>query len=84
MIFTPSIVVDVLLLMIAGIMVGHALTLKLRRRFVVFDPLNMFWAGAIILYLYQPIVFFDYFVAWYGQDVLEETLLWVLLGLSLR
>jgi len=81
-IFTPSIVVDVLLLMIAGIMVGHALTLKLRRRFVVFDLLNMFWAGAIILYLYQPIVFFDYFVAWYGQDVLEETLLWVLLGLS--
>src|SRR5205085_4877795 len=45
-------------------------------------PLNMFWAGAIILYLYQPIVYFDYFVAWYGQDVLEETLLWVLLGLS--
>jgi hypothetical protein len=82
MIFTPSIVVDVLLLMIAGIMVGHGLTLKLRRRFFVFDPLNMFWAGAIILYLYQPIAFFDYFVAWYGQDVLEETLLWVLLGLS--
>jgi hypothetical protein len=82
MIFTPSIVVDVLLLMIAGIMVGHGLTLKLRRRFVVFDPLNMFWAGAIILYFYQPIAFFDYFVAWYGQDVLEETLLWVLLGLS--
>ena len=82
MIFTPSIVVDVLLLMIAGVMVGHGLTLKLRRRFVVFDPLNMFWAGASILYLYQPIVFFEHFVAWYGLDILEETLLWVLLGLS--
>ena len=34
MIFTPSVVVDVLLLMIPGIMVGHGLTLKLRRRFV--------------------------------------------------
>jgi len=79
---TPSIVVDVLLLMIAGVMLGHCFTLKMRRRFVVFDPLNMFWAGAIILYLYQPIVFFDYLVAWYGQDVLEETLLWVLFGLS--
>jgi len=82
MIFTPSIVVDTLLLMIAGVMLGHALTLKLRRRFVAFEPLNMFWAGAAILYLYQPIVFFDYLTAWYGQDCLEETLLWVLFGLS--
>lgn len=82
MIFTSSVAVDVLLLMIVGVMVGHGLTLKSRRRFLVFDPLNMFWAGAIILYLYQPIAYFDYFVAWYGLDVLKETLLWVLFGLT--
>lgn len=83
MFFTPSIIADFFLLGIVGAITIHALTLGLRRRFVVFDPLNMFWAGAVVIYFYQPIAFSDQLIEWYGQGVLEVTLFWVLVGLSL-
>lgn len=69
-----------LLLAIVGVMVAHSLHLWHKGRWLAFDPLNAFWAGALVVYVYQPASFGEIYAAWHAPGLLEETLAWILLS----
>lgn len=76
-----SLTANPLLLAIVGVMVAHSWHLWRKGRWLAFDPLNAFWAGALVCYVYQPLSFGDVYAAWHAPGVLEETLSWVLFSL---
>lgn len=82
MLLTSSILIDFLLIGIFFILLGHSWVLYQRRRFVVFDPLNFFWAGALVIYVIQPIQYYEQLIAWYGEGVILETLFWIAFGIA--
>ncbi len=81
MFLTPSIPADLLIVMIVGLMVVHSVKLISARRWLLFDPLNTFWAGIFIVYVIQPISFAKTLISWHHNGVFEETLLWIFIGL---
>ncbi|MEM9022074.1 MAG: O-antigen polysaccharide polymerase Wzy [Planctomycetota bacterium] len=79
MIFTSSITIDLLLLAIIGVIVGHTAWLMKRKRFFVFDPINVFWAGTSMILITQPISYYDeFFSFWYSEATVAKTLAWTL------
>ncbi|MHB8173617.1 MAG: hypothetical protein ACYDFU_04050, partial [Nitrospirota bacterium] len=72
----------VLFILIPGLMFFHVSKLYLQKRWFFFDPLNMFWGGALVCYVLQPITYGNIFLAWHGEDVLEKTFFWILFGLT--
>ncbi len=78
---TSSLLADSLIVLILALMAGHAVYVNNKRGWLAFDPLNAFWAGAVVIYVLQPIEFGSILVRWYGVEVLEETLVWVIFGL---
>ena len=48
---------DLLLLCIAGLMIAHTLSLIRRKRLLLLDPLFAFWAGILVIYVGQPLSF---------------------------
>ena len=59
-------------------MIGaHAALLYAQGRWLPFDPLNMFWAGYLVVYVLQPIKYGDVFIVWYSSEIFDRTLLWV-------
>jgi hypothetical protein len=80
MFFTPSLSVDLLLLAIMLLILGHAWSVFKKGRWFVFDPLNFFWVGAFVIYIKQPISYYQSLKLWYGNEGITETLLWVLFG----
>lgn len=81
MFFTPSLFVDFLLLLILLLILAHSLSLYWRGRWFVFDPINFFWVGVSVLYIQQPISYYDNFQKWYGDPLIIETLAWVAFGI---
>lgn len=78
---TPSVVADLLIVMIVGLIIVHSIRLNIARRWLLFDPLNAFWAGVVIVYVVQPISFADRVISWHHDGVFEETLFWIFIGL---
>lgn len=81
MIFTPSPLIDLFIILIMLISILHVRFLYHRKRWVIFDPLNFFWAGVVVIYIKQPIEMYGSLIYWYGQDVILETLFWISFGL---
>lgn len=81
MFFTPSLQVDLLVIAVVGLFVGHSEFVYRNRRWSMLDPLNFFWAGALVIYVLQPLRFYNPLEQWYGEDGIIETLLVVLFGL---
>ena len=67
--------------MIVGLIVVHSVKLIFARRWLLFDPLNTFWAGVFIVYIAQPVSFAKTFISWHRDGVFEETLFWIFIGL---
>jgi len=57
---------DILLLCIAGLMAAHTLSLISRKRLLLLDPLFAFWAGIFVVYIIQPLSFRPIFVEWHS------------------
>jgi hypothetical protein len=72
---------DVLLLCIAGLMIAHTLSLISRKRLLLLDPLFAFWAGILVIYVGQPLSYRQIFIEWHSEELFETTLGWTLLGL---
>jgi len=72
---------DVLLLSIAGLMIAHTLSLIRRKRLLLLDPLFAFWAGILVIYVGQPLSFRQIFIEWHSEELFEATLGWTLAGL---
>jgi hypothetical protein len=77
---TSSPLVDAALLAIILIVVAHSLFLRHRRRWLFCDPLNLFWAGAMMCYVVQPVAFYDVFVGWHDESLIARTCGWVIVG----
>ena len=63
-----------------GIIIGHSLILMGQRRWFSLDPLNAFWAGALVVYVLQPIEYWRVFLAWQGPATVVATAWWVTLA----
>ncbi len=72
---TSSVLGDVYLLAVVALIAWHARACALRGRFFVLDPLNAFWAGVLVCYVWQPVVHHESLVSWRGMEVIEKTLL---------
>lgn len=79
---TSSPLSAVYLCAIIAMMIGHAWLCARRGRFLVLDPLNTFWGGALVCYVWQPIVHFDSLVSWRGVEIIERTLLLIVLSVA--
>lgn len=77
---TSSLLADLYILGMILTMGWHAWYCAQRGRWFVLDPLNAFWAGALVCYAWQPIAHFDTVAQWRGTDVGETTLLMALLS----
>lgn len=77
---TSSVLGDLYLLATVALMVWHAWACARRGRLLILDPLYAFWGGVLICYVWQPLVHFDTLVSWRGIDIVEKTLLMVLLS----
>ncbi len=77
---TSSLLADLLLLAMVLAMGLHARACARRGQWFLLDPLNAFWAGALVCYVWQPIAHFDTLVSWRGGEVVETTLLMVLVS----
>lgn len=81
MFLTPTIIGDLSILAILGLMVGHWRHLKSTNRWLLLDPLNTFWIGILVCYVGQPLLGGSLFVSWHSATVFDKTLLATVLGL---
>src|SRR5260221_2899979 len=72
---------DLLLLCIAGLMLVHTLSLIGRKRLLLVDRLFAFWAGILVIYVGQPLSYRQVFIEWHSEELFEATLGWTLGGL---
>lgn len=80
MILTPSLIVDLALLALLGVIVLHSLRLWKKRWWLFCDPLNIFWVAALTCYVAQPVAFYEVFADWHGEELIAMTLAWVAFG----
>jgi hypothetical protein len=73
---TPTLFGDLAIVCLLGVIGAHAAMLYAQRRWLLFDPLNMFWAGCVVVYVLEPIKYGDVFIAWYPSKVFDQTLFW--------
>lgn len=76
MLFTESILNDLLIIAIVGIMVLHGLRLAAQQRWMAFDPLNFFWLFAFSVYVMQPVMFHKSLLEWNGPGQVTLALLY--------
>ncbi len=76
----PSFLPYVLILVIVAIMIVHAIRVRNRRRWFLLDPLNLFWAGALVVNVLQPIEYANTFVDWHSVEIFQKGLLWTAIG----
>lgn len=81
MILTPSPLADILIFCILGLIGIHTFKLHSKGRWLLLDPLNMFWAGVLVVYVMQPISHASTFIDWHPDGVFELTLFWTVFGL---
>jgi hypothetical protein len=81
MIFTPSAVADILIFCILGLILFHTLALIRKGHWLLLDPLNIFWAGIVVVYIIQPSSYASTLIGWHQDGVFEESLFWTLFGL---
>lgn len=79
---TSSLIADAYLFGIVALITWHAWACARRGRMLVLDPLNAFWGGVLICYVWQPYSHFETVVSWRGLDVVENTLLMCLLAVA--
>ena len=79
---TPSITGDLFLLAIVALIGTHTFISWSRGTWILFDPLNTFWAGVLVCYVLQPISGADLFISWHGEPIFSKTLFAALWGLS--
>lgn len=82
MVFTSSTLIEFFILGIIFIIFGHFWSLYQKKRWLVFDPLNFFWAGASVIYIIQPIRHYQQLIGWYGEGLILETLFWIIFGIA--
>jgi len=85
----PSVLSVFLISAILLLILGHTVKLYLQNRWLAFDPLNLFWGGALVVYVYQAATYGQTLISWHsghadttGLEVFENTLMWILFGLS--
>lgn len=71
-----------LVIAVVALFVGHCVWLARRARWSPFDPLNLFWGGALVCYVNQPLSYGDVYAAWHSAGTLEVALAYVLLGMA--
>jgi hypothetical protein len=74
---TPTLFGDFAILCVLAMIGAHAALLYAQGRWLLFDPLNMFWAGCLVVYVLQPVKYGDVFVVWYSSEIFDQTLLWI-------
>jgi hypothetical protein len=80
MLLTTSLVAQFCLFATLLAMAWHARYSLRRGRFFMLDPLNAFWGGVLVCYVWQPISNFDVLVSWHSLEVIQKTLLLVLVA----
>jgi hypothetical protein len=73
---TPTLFGDLAIACLLVVIGLHAAMLYAEGRWLLFDPLNMFWAGCVVVYVLQPIKYGEVFIEWYSSKVFDETLFW--------
>ena len=81
MAFTSSAWFDLWIILTVMLFVIHVVNLKSKRRWLIFDPLNFFWAGVFVIYILEPISNYNAYVSWYGEGVVQDSLQWIFFGL---
>jgi hypothetical protein len=66
---TPTPFGDIAIVCLLAVIGAHVALLHSQRRWLLFDPLNMFWAGYLVVYVLQPIKYGDVFIVWYSSRV---------------
>jgi hypothetical protein len=79
---TSSLVADALLLGIVSLIALHTVSLARRGRLLLLDPLFSFWAGILVVYVAQPLSFRGLFLQWHPADLIDDALVWTLLGIA--
>jgi hypothetical protein len=74
---TPTPFGDFAILCLLAMIGAHAALLHAQGRWLLFDPLNMFWAGCLVVYVLQPVKYGDVFLGWYPSEIFDQTLLWI-------
>jgi hypothetical protein len=74
---TPTLFGDFAILCLLAMIGAHAALLCAQGRWLLFDPLNMFWTGYLVVYVLQPVKFGDVFIVWYPSEIFDQTLLWI-------
>lgn len=80
MIFTPLIAADLMIVVLLGLLVWHLRLQVRRRRFMLLDPLMMFWAGILVCNVYEPFQDGVTYLSWHGDAVFLKSLALVILG----
>jgi len=81
MFFTTSAIGDFLICAIVAFIAIHTIFQYRKGNWLLFDPLHLFWAGVLVVYVNQPASYGDTFIGWYGESVFEEALFWIFIGL---
>lgn len=81
MTLTGSVLSDLLIVLIIFIFILHVYYQKLKHRWFVFDPLSFFWAGVFVIYIIEGISSYRDYVFYFGEDIVQLTLLWIFFGL---
>jgi hypothetical protein len=81
MFLTPSPIADIWILAIIGLMFLESLRQMRQKRWMILDPLNMFWGGVLVCYVLQPIAYYESLTGWWGRDVLVKAIFWCFFGL---
>ena len=70
-----------LLVAIVALIGAHSVSLALRKRFQLLDPLFAFWGGVLVIYVGQPIFYGATLIQWHSPAIYEETLFWTLFAI---
>ena len=58
-------------------MLLHALHVSRKRTFLLLDPLNVFWGGFIVVYIFQAFEQGAFLIEHHPRETLEWSLIWV-------
>ncbi|MBM4147418.1 MAG: hypothetical protein FJ224_00010 [Lentisphaerae bacterium] len=77
-----SVMLEMAVFGIVLLMAAHAIHQSHFRRWLAISPLNAFWAGVIVCYVIQPLIYGNVFSDWHGRAVVERSLWWILVSLA--
>jgi hypothetical protein len=85
MIFTGSFLLELLLLLTVAVVGIHVLIERRRNHWQLIDPLNIMFGVFIIIYVFEPIAYFDALRSAYGETTLLRTqcyVIWAMICLT--